>query len=198
MCPEGATRKLSSRTSITSCGAQGFHWKHRPGTCLREYCQTTLARHRRPRERKGASSASSQSGNFFFSSHNFVWIEKDQEEEQEGPHQKDRERNSQGSSSKYVQIKCSECVDRWHADEKFRNIMRPPTLTGVNSTSHLARVSHANTFSRGAHASQLALSCVISHTCHPQRHISCRTRNVHGLTAFLFHLRRALHPCCIL
>ena len=66
----------------------------------------------------------------------------------------------------------------------------------VNSTPQFARVTHANTFacgSRGAHASQLALFCVISHTSHLDRLISCRTRNVHGFTAFFFHFRTALH-----
>ena len=66
----------------------------------------------------------------------------------------------------------------------------------VNSTPQFARVTHANTFacgSRGAHASQLALFCVISHTSHLDRLISCRTSNAHGLTAFFFHFRTALH-----
>ena len=66
----------------------------------------------------------------------------------------------------------------------------------VNSTPQFARVTHANTFacgSRGAHASQLALFCVISHDGHPHKLISCRTRNVHGLTAFFFYFRTALH-----
>ena len=66
----------------------------------------------------------------------------------------------------------------------------------VNSTPQFARVTHANTFacgSRGAHASQLALFCVISHTSHLDRLISCRTSNAHGLTAFFFYFRTALH-----
>ena len=66
----------------------------------------------------------------------------------------------------------------------------------VNSTPQFARVTHANTFacgSSGAHASQLALFCVISHDGHPHKLISCRTRNVHGFTAFFFHFRTALH-----
>ena len=66
----------------------------------------------------------------------------------------------------------------------------------VNRTPQFARVTHANTFvcgSSGAHASQFTLFCVISHNSHLDRLISCRTRNVHGLTAFFFHFRTALH-----
>ena len=63
----------------------------------------------------------------------------------------------------------------------------------IHRSSH---ATHANTFacgSSGAHASQLALFCVISHDGHPHKLISCRTRNVHGFTAFFFHFRTALH-----
>ena len=64
-------------------------------------------------------------------------------------------------------------------------------VQGVNSTPHLARVTHANTFfacgSSGAHAHRLNCFCVISQNSHPHRHISRRTHNVHGLTTFSFH-----------
>ena len=48
-----------------------------------------------------------------------------------------------------------------------------------------------------AHASQPALLCVISQNSHLHKHISRRTRNVHGLTAFFFHRRTALHLCFV-
>ena len=62
---------------------------------------------------------------------------------------------------------------------------------GVISTPYLTRVTHANTFF--ACASSLHF-CVISQKSHPRRRVSCRTRNVHGLTAFLFLFRTASTP----
>ena len=49
--------------------------------------------------------------------------------------------------------------------------------------------------SSGAHAPHFSLFCVISQNSHLHRHISCRTRIVHGLTAFFFHFRTALRLC---
>ena len=51
----------------------------------------------------------------------------------------------------------------------------------VISAPYLACVTHANTFF--ACASCLHF-CVISQKSHPRRRVSCRTRYVHGLTAF--------------
>ena len=71
-------------------------------------------------------------------------------------------------------------------------------LLHVNSTPHLARFTHANFFSRMAQAELMLRSShcfiVISQKGHLHRHSSCLTRNAHGLTAFLFHLRTALRP----
>ena len=62
-----------------------------------------------------------------------------------------------------------------------RGLSRWPLF--VNSTPHLSRVTHANTFSRVA---QDCMVCVISKKSHPHKRISCRTRDVHGLTASLY------------
>ena len=68
----------------------------------------------------------------------------------------------------------------------------------MNSTPHLGTLhTRKHCFpcaSSAAHASQPALFCVISQNSHLHRHGSCRTRNVHCLTAFPFHLRTALRP----
>ena len=53
-------------------------------------------------------------------------------------------------------------------------------------------------FSSVAQGSSSHCSCVISQNSHLHRLGSCLTRNVQGVTAFLFHLRTAIHPCFLL
>ena len=66
----------------------------------------------------------------------------------------------------------------------------------ANSTPHLARVTHANIFSRVAQAELTlrSLHCFVSFLKkkHPHRRIACRTLDAHGLTAYLFFCRTAL------
>ena len=71
----------------------------------------------------------------------------------------------------------------------------------ANSTPHLARVTHANIFSRVAQAELTlrSLHCFVSFLkkSHPHRRIACRTLDAHGLTAYLFY-RSALRLCSTL
>ena len=66
----------------------------------------------------------------------------------------------------------------------------------VHNTPHLARVTDANTFSRVAQAdfTLRSLHCLASFlkTVILKKRMTCRARNMHGLIAFLFHLRTAL------